>query len=42
VCSSDLTRKFRKLGEPEVKEYIVKADIKKPDVAEVKRPEREE
>ncbi|HUL61872.1 MAG TPA: archaeal proteasome endopeptidase complex subunit alpha [Methanocella sp.] len=36
------TRKFRKLGEPEVKEYIAKADIKKPDVAEVKRPEREE
>jgi len=36
------TRKFRKLNEAEVKEYIAKADIKKPEAEAAKRPEREE
>ncbi len=36
------TRKYRKLGEAEVKEYVTRADIKKPEAAEVKRPDREE
>jgi proteasome alpha subunit len=36
------TRKFRKLVEAEVKEYITRADIKKPEVEAAKRPEREE
>jgi proteasome alpha subunit len=35
-------RKFRKLSESEVKDYIVRADIKKPEVEPVARPEREE
>ena len=36
------TRKFRKLSESEVKDYIAKADIKKPEAEAAARPEREE
>ncbi|HMK46767.1 MAG TPA: archaeal proteasome endopeptidase complex subunit alpha [Methanocella sp.] len=36
------TRRFRKLTESEVKDYISKADIKKPEAEPVARPEREE
>jgi proteasome alpha subunit len=36
------TRKFKKLSEAEVKDYIAKADIKKPEPEVAKRPEREE
>jgi proteasome alpha subunit len=36
------TRKYRKLSEAEVKEFVGRADIKKPEVTDIKKPEREE